>query len=412
MVAIFHLLNMGAGEADPVTTNDSTIGTTGRDHTTFTAWEAATDNDLAGTNVIERGSAYDDSNFSETVVFAGATVDSARFRIVQAASGEEFDPSDTSGVFNSDSSATEVFSIQEKYFRALHIGADNTEATAGAQRSTWAVRGTGESFALLRSCVGYNATGTVDSRIVNCAAIDIDGPASTGTGVFCSSAGSTGRVQNTLCFGSATNDFNLTGVDTESNNASEDATAAGTDSHASVTPGNEVVGPDGTNLRQLTGGNLYHGGVDLSGVLNPRTSFDANISHDAAWVSDWSIGPYEVEATLAARALITVDAIITTAKFGGTPGHFSFKARGFATGVVDFRGSPGQITCSATPASDDPVGATGIVREGRPLAVGYPGGQTVKARPTEAQTSSASGRNRQARHARVKEAQVLIGGSF
>lgn len=71
-----------------VTINTNTIGTTGRDFTTMTAWEAARQGDLVADDRFEIGEVYNDSTFDEGIVIDGSVTDATRFLKLTVAEGE------------------------------------------------------------------------------------------------------------------------------------------------------------------------------------------------------------------------------------------------------------------------------------------------------------------------------------
>jgi hypothetical protein len=68
------------------------IGTSSRDYSTITLWEAACPADITagGSNENWIGEAYNDSNFNEVVLFAGTTTDSTHIVKLTTAAGQSF----------------------------------------------------------------------------------------------------------------------------------------------------------------------------------------------------------------------------------------------------------------------------------------------------------------------------------
>lgn len=78
----------------------STIGTTDRHYSTMQAWEDAKDGDLEAVTTRQIGECYDDTAFDEQITIDGSTTTSDYYMWLRAASGEEFDHTDSSGARN------------------------------------------------------------------------------------------------------------------------------------------------------------------------------------------------------------------------------------------------------------------------------------------------------------------------
>jgi hypothetical protein len=72
------------------TTVTSSIGTSSRDYSTVTAWEAACPANLVTADQIWRGECYNDSEFDEQALLSGITTDSTRYLELTAAAGQSF----------------------------------------------------------------------------------------------------------------------------------------------------------------------------------------------------------------------------------------------------------------------------------------------------------------------------------
>lgn len=103
------------------TTVITTIKSSGGDHSTIAAWEAATDNDLVTNDEIQQGDLYDKGGaWAENLTIAGATVDATRFRRLFIPTGERHDGKAT-GAFVDPSSDGHAFTIDEDEFRVEGI---------------------------------------------------------------------------------------------------------------------------------------------------------------------------------------------------------------------------------------------------------------------------------------------------
>jgi len=135
------------------TTNTSTIGTSSRTYSTIASWEDATDNDLVSGDVVEVGECYNDSEFTPAsqISFAGATVDSTRYRKLTAATGHSFadhankltnalkyNQSVGVGVTGTFGYASGVLYINENYFvvERLQIKATHAVDTGGIRNDS------------------------------------------------------------------------------------------------------------------------------------------------------------------------------------------------------------------------------------------------------------------------------------
>ncbi|MEK9721993.1 MAG: hypothetical protein VW405_00735, partial [Rhodospirillaceae bacterium] len=68
----------------------STIGTSSRNYSTISAWEADSPTDLTSSTDTWEGECYNDSEFSEAVVFSGVVADATYYTRLSAATGHSF----------------------------------------------------------------------------------------------------------------------------------------------------------------------------------------------------------------------------------------------------------------------------------------------------------------------------------
>ncbi len=287
------------------TTNTSSIGSATRDYISVSTWEADTDNNLVSLDVIEVGELYNDSTFTHTaeVIIVGATTDTARYRVLRAASGEDplIDYTGTSG---------NVFRIVESNFRAerfkiLVSGGHNALQgfrVAGGPTgvivdgvvlestgTTWIAFYSITSTTVLdcRNCIAYmTGSGTLwtgfqeGSGTMTCHNCISDNATTYGfnNGIVC---------VNCISVNSGTSDFN--GV-TETYCCSSDTSATGTGSIDSETDTDLFEDPAGEDYRLKAGSAAIDAGDDLSGTFTE--SIESGVDHGDA-SGDWNMGPYD-----------------------------------------------------------------------------------------------------------------------
>jgi hypothetical protein len=240
-----------------------TIGAVGRNYATIAAWEADTDDNLQVADELRVGECYDDSVFGEAVSLSGATTDAGRFRVLQAATGEDFDPISGSGVRIATTAAAVVLAADEAFTVWRHLGAESL--TTGSSQSCFLASGTGPILAekcvalaffatvrvgtggfqytaggVLRRCiaVGPNDSGasvgnpygfvasSLTQNIVNCA---VFGASFSPGGGFARVSSSTMSIWNSVA-ASNPSGSDYSSISFQSHNASSDATAAGAES--------------------------------------------------------------------------------------------------------------------------------------------------------------------------------------
>ncbi len=301
-------------------TNTSSIGTTGRDYSTIAAWEAATDNDLVTAGDIEKGEAYDDSNFSEAVTFGGATTDASNYRILVAARGEEYDPDTDTGCYNSVSSTSNVFRINEDYFRLQYFGAAQNSSSSSAVHCFRSdqdnvgidgcfglkdqgtpgfggvfFRGGGDNLQIT-NCIarggggdavgaagGFHVNGGTGNAIYNCLAWEIDRNGSVGDGYRCN-ANTT--ITNCIATDSGDEDFNASG--TQSYNTSADGTSTGTGSIDGADLTQECIWPASQDFRMSEIAEGYQNGTNLDSIFTTDFAGSSRPASPGAW----NIGPF------------------------------------------------------------------------------------------------------------------------
>jgi hypothetical protein len=310
-----------------MSTTIRTVGATARDHATWALWEAATDNDLVTGTVIEEGHGYDDADFTAGVLIAGATTSALYYRHMMAAEGEEFNVVDNTGVWVEAATADLIKVLTEQYVRISNIGA---QADPGSAESVFRLEGhnfvvdgcyattvtdlticfradNGSSgfIGIFQNCIAApdamdcagcqrNFAGSATSYY-NCVAYF---PQSGGVGFFLRGSG---NIQN--CIAASAGDdltagFNVTISGTESNNASDDATAGGDDSLIEQDPVDLFIDAGSNNFILKSGSNAIGAGIDKSGVF----TLDIRGNPHGAAVGGWDMGAYAELAVAAGGA--------------------------------------------------------------------------------------------------------------
>ncbi len=293
-----------------------TIGTDSRDYSTLTAWEGATDNDLVAADEIRVGEMYDDSDFTTGITIAGATADSTRYRRLEAASGEEYDPVTNTGALNT--AATSPCAVDDAFTRLMGFGLIGTgtsqstmvsiraietlwfavfadiSATENTFSSCWENTSSSEQ-SYLYNCIGHGGDWCFNLRNDGADALNCIGDGQKG-GLY--SVGRTfhfqnnGNITNCIAIRGDSNDF--FGNSTESFNASEDTTASGTGSIDFQDPALLFSDHTANDYRPASASsNTVDAGTDLSGTFTE--SFEPGVDHDSA-SSGWEMGCYDDSA--------------------------------------------------------------------------------------------------------------------
>jgi hypothetical protein len=288
----------------------STFGAAGfgRDYTSLSTWESATDNNLVSLAQSEVLECYDDAaSFSDTVNFGGATTNSSYFRIIRPAgtigtgSWQGHDGTPNTGVyFHNVSSNTSSFNLGGESYGSLQDLI--IEMTNPSSSNTICIQGDGGNNLFvgiitvdITSANGAARGFRINNGIgVNCLAIRTDDwnfENSSGNSYFynCTSVGAGNQgfssdggtliLKNCLSTNNTGEDFQ-TGVTYAStnNNASEDATAPGTSSRTGQTFSFVNAGNDDYHLTPTDAGARTYG-ADLSadGVFAFDDDIDGNI---------------------------------------------------------------------------------------------------------------------------------------
>lgn len=286
------------------TTNISTVGT-GGNYTTWTLWEAATDNDLVATDVIERGDGLTETLTTAAFTLTGAVTDATRYRILQSQTSH-------AGVFGAGhqiqlGGATITLGEANAVMRDLTVrhnaasgaGSLSISALTYLQRCfvvadvgsqlTYAIYSTGGGH--IRSCcviglnVGIACDGTAANEVSNCTvigrsnlnntAVPASGIRNIGTGVI--------TAKNNVVDG-----FNqdFLGTLTQTNNSSRDGTAAGAGS---------LVAQVHSDTRFRSGAALDFHPLSSSALAGAGADLSANFNYDisnTAMPSSWPIGAF------------------------------------------------------------------------------------------------------------------------
>ncbi len=293
----------------------STFGGTGqgRDYTSVSTWEAATDNDLVTATASEVLECFaDDASYSITgITIAGATTDASFFRIVRAESGSRHGGIPGGGIKFSSTSTAHSFSSSENYFQLQDVENDKSVNDAATNIFCFNMAAFNKSIGLISKAVnsgsgtagGIRMTGFNESKAaVNCISYECDGEGfhirGKGTGAWdatynCTAAGC-GTGFNAFaaspilknCLGeNSTTDFAGT-WGTSNNNASKDTTAPGTSNRISQTFTFVDDANDDWHLASGDGG-AKDFGADLSG--DGDFAFDDDVDFQTRVVS-WDIG--------------------------------------------------------------------------------------------------------------------------
>ena len=118
-----------------VTINTSDIAGGANDHATLALWEAATDINLVSADTVEKALLFatETHDTANSLVFAGATTDSTRYREITANPGDETDGTPGSGAgITQDTSGQYCARIQEDYFRLTSIFLNGTGVSNSA----------------------------------------------------------------------------------------------------------------------------------------------------------------------------------------------------------------------------------------------------------------------------------------
>lgn len=331
------------------------IGTSSRDHSTITLWEANLDDDPTyDSGDLAVGEMYDDSAFDETVTIdSGDTIGLAKVTLT-VASGERHDGtagvgarvvrtsyarilqynakmsgeiswleidnndeagggSDIDGIFAGDNtplSGSETLDILRTIIHSQkgnfsHIGIRLSQITGSSSVTVNLLDNIVYDIHKSFGSGGDDAYGIYDNvslptvNIANHTSFDISGFGSgEAVGVKIISGG--GTLQNTISMdtghGSAgtTNDFDTAGTHTEDHNLSSDATAAGTGSLTSKSSSNQFVSTTGgsEDLHLKTGADAIDAATDL-GTTPTGVEIDIDGRDRDAEGDTWDIGADE-----------------------------------------------------------------------------------------------------------------------
>ncbi|RMD88210.1 MAG: T9SS C-terminal target domain-containing protein [Calditrichaeota bacterium] len=100
----------------------NSIGTAiGRDYSTITAWEAATEGDLVSMDVISKGECYNDSQFKEHPTISGSITDNNHYVWLTTGSGESHIGIAATGVTLTKTMSGPILTINDKYTRLENL---------------------------------------------------------------------------------------------------------------------------------------------------------------------------------------------------------------------------------------------------------------------------------------------------
>lgn len=318
------------------TTITSSIGTSGRDYSTVSAWIAACPADLVAVDQIWRGECYNDSEFGDVVSMSGITSNASCYPVLTCAAGHSFTENAgkltnalrynvANGVgFRVVENYKNMLMLSTPYMRVIGIQFYYDSAYASNYFSPGGMLGSNQ---IVSNCLfqtrrdggpSFKAGGNGGSA-VNCVAIHLGGGSrgmqasgtcqitnltiirpsnlsTAGTGLQYEYASSP-ICQNiailgpfSTCFGSIT--YNAA----SSNNASSDTTAPGSGSLTGLSASTELTGPTSTALdvRPATGSLLAAQGVRAQSATN-----DLDIMGQSRSTTAPSIGAWEIVAAVA-----------------------------------------------------------------------------------------------------------------
>lgn len=298
------------------------IGTSSRDYSTATLWEADLDNGAvysASDDAVGEG--YNDSEFDETVIINGGSTIGLSSIEFTVASGERHDGTAGTGTRLV---ATSTFRV------SVQVAINTTIAWWEIDYGGLSVNGgsSGPAAAMtvgyVRNTISHNVVipvsnniriwitqSATDAHVLNNIAYDMTGGTGVGNeflralvpgeihnntfwdgpdvGIDADSASNT--ISNNVCLDNANNDFELHGSSTKSHNASSDATATGTGSLTSVVAADQFVSTTAgsEDLHLIATADCVAAGTDL--VTTP-TNVEIDIDgqdRDASGRS-WDIG--------------------------------------------------------------------------------------------------------------------------
>ena len=146
----------------------STYGTGGRDYTSLSVWESATDNNLVSLAESEVLECYNDATFNDSVTMSGAITDSSYFRIIRPAGtigtgswqGHDGIADSTTGVFFDNTVDDEAIDCGDAYSSIQDLKIRCTNPTT-SNRITMIADG-GESSII--GCIIFDCTNTNGSH--------------------------------------------------------------------------------------------------------------------------------------------------------------------------------------------------------------------------------------------------------
>lgn len=314
------------------------IGSSGRDYSTFTAWEADLDDSgeySSGDDAV--GEAYDDSTFGEAVTINGGGTVGLSTVTLTAATGEEHDGTAATGVRNVAGTPNSHFVV------AVSSPAVTIEwivSDAGGNGNDSAFYGqSGGDNCTIRNCIATSPSATGDYNHI--LRIDNGCESATVTNNICyyETAAGSGRscyylrehisssfhnntawlgdtgflfdtsnqiVKNCLSVNCANTCFSTTSVDTtnSTNNAGSDTSAPGPNAQDGISTSTQFVSTTSgsEDLRIVTGSDAKNNGIDL-GDVSAKTDIEGRDRH--AEGDTWDIGAHEfVDAAAAGSPVI------------------------------------------------------------------------------------------------------------
>lgn len=292
------------------TTVISSIGS-GKDYSTYNAWDSAKDYDLVAADEVQIGQMYNSEVAAGTFTMFGATTDAAHYRKIMAAPGLEYDPITDTGIKVSRTAGDyRTWIMSEEYGRMSNIGHAGRVEVGGFGQGNMTFENVWVETSNPSGSVGMDVdtintfinvivvspvsttaegfdivTASIGSKFYNCVAIGFKYGFSLGAATVAGTV-----FQNCAAVDNTTADW-LNGATSSgaiTNNLSSDATAIGTSAQLSESSADTFEDTAADDFHPKRGGAAVANGVDLSGTFTTDFALDTRSA-------PWDIGAYLVE---------------------------------------------------------------------------------------------------------------------
>ena len=334
-----------------------TIGTSSRDYSTISAWEA----DLSDISIYSNGDdavgvCYNDSPFDEAVTInggnsiggsSGQDLNSRKLTVHADSKHDGTAGTGARNVYTGSSNPVITIGINNTTVEWLEYDCSgagaasrqifivSTSVTAGINVNNMIIHGLGNTTGNSMGLAVQNGGGSTNTRyIANNIIYDIVDSNTNNFGLFCTNGSGKSEIYNNTIHGTGTgtgdyglyilngnvifknnismasggNDIQESGSPTEEYNMTSDATATGTGAQASKTTANQFVSVTGgsEDLHIKAGSDAIDNGVDLGTTGN--SNIDINGRDRDAQGDTWDIGAHEfVEDATGAAFIMFVD---------------------------------------------------------------------------------------------------------